>query len=224
MDKKERELCLGEVKHLQSLNHPGIIRYLESFISDNKLFIAIEWASKGDLKKLIRKHLDEKEKIDNLTIFKYLKTLASALHHMHSKRIMHRDLKPANILYTTEGVKIGDLGLGRYMSDSTCVAYSKVGTRLYMAPEILKEGGYGYTIDIWSLGCVLYEIITFKNPFRTDNIRELMNNVNLGKYKKLGEDVIPELRYLVDRMIQVDPLKRISLEEVSLIIFLFLFL
>lgn len=136
MNESERAKCLGEVKLLQSLDHPGIVKYLDSFITENKLFIAIEWADKGDLKKLIRKHEQEKEKIDENIIFEYLKILSSALLYMHKKRIMHRDLKPANILYFSDGVKVGDLGLGRYMSDSTCMAYSKVGTPLYMAPEV----------------------------------------------------------------------------------------
>mmetsp|Transcript_15743 Transcript_15743/g.16336 ORF Transcript_15743/g.16336 Transcript_15743/m.16336 type:complete len:759 (+) Transcript_15743:15-2291(+) len=217
MDESERAKCLGEVKFLQSVNHPGIVKYLDSFIADNKLFIAIEWADKGDLKKLIRKHEQEKEKIDDTKIFDYLKILSSALVHMHSKRIMHRDLKPANILYFSEGVKVGDLGLGRYMSDSTCMAYSKVGTPYYMAPEVMRNTGYGFNSDIWSLGCVLYEMITFRSPFRTDekiHITKLFQNINKAEYKKLDETVCPELRYLVDNMLQADPDKRIDLNHI----------
>src|SRR5690554_5577668 len=67
-------------------------------------------------------------------------------------------LKPANIFLTTDGtIKVGDLGLSREMSDETMQAYSKVGTPLYMSPEVLKGDGYDFKSDIWSLGCLLYE-------------------------------------------------------------------
>lgn len=111
---------------------------MDSFISDNELYIAIEWADKGDLKRLIRKLNQEGDKLDELKVLEFTLQLSSALQHMHDKRIIHRDLKPANILLFSDGVlKLGDLGLGRYMSDETFKAFSKVGTPLYMAPEVI---------------------------------------------------------------------------------------
>jgi len=137
MDNKQREKCLQEVKLLQSVDHPNIIRYLDSFIFDNELYIAIEWADKGDLKRYLNKCQKEGEKIDEIKIIDFTRQLASALLHMHEKRIIHRDLKPANILIFGDGkLKLGDLGLGRYMSDETFKAFSKVGTPLYMSPEV----------------------------------------------------------------------------------------
>ena len=74
---------------------------------------------------------------------------------------MHRDLKPANILIDRRGrLKVSDLGLGRAMSSETIEAYSKVGTPLYMAPEVVTSKGYGTESDVWSLGCVAYELCT----------------------------------------------------------------
>ena len=219
MSESDKAKCLGEVKLLQSLNHPGIIQYLDSFIKDNQLYIAIEWADKGDLKKMLRKHEQENERLEDIKIIEYLAILASALLHMHSKRILHRDLKPANILYFSEGVKVGDLGLGRYMSDSTCMAYSRVGTPLYMAPEVITNIGYSFNTDIWSLGCVLYEMITFKSPFRTDekiNLMDLFNKIHRADYKRLDEKTYPKIFInLVERMLQPKPENRISLQEVS---------
>lgn len=127
-----------EVQFLKNLNHPGILKYYDSFQINNRLFIAIELADKGDLKKLIKKYEQEKEKIEEHKIIEYIKILASALEHMHSKKIIHRDLKPANILYFSEGIKIGDLGLGRFVSDSTFQVFSSVGTPYYIAPEVRK--------------------------------------------------------------------------------------
>ena len=80
------------------MDHPNIVKYLDSFISENELYIAIEWADKGDLKRFIRKYNVEGDKIEEIKLLEYTRQLASALHHMHEKRIIHRDLKPANIL------------------------------------------------------------------------------------------------------------------------------
>lgn len=139
MSANDRDKCLGEVKLLQSFNHPSIINYFDSFIQDNQLYIAIEWADKGDFKKLLTKHKKEGEHLEEAKIVEYLRSLASALQHMHERRIIHRDLKPANILYFSEGVKVGDLGLGRILSEETLMIYSAVGTPLYMSPEVCRN-------------------------------------------------------------------------------------
>ena len=90
---------------------------------------------KGDLKKLIKEKESEDLQFDQANIWDFMKQIASALQHMHEKRIMHRDLKPANIFISQDNtLKIGDLGLGRSFSSQTLQAYSKVGTPLYMSP------------------------------------------------------------------------------------------
>jgi serine/threonine protein kinase len=81
------------------------------------MFIAVEWAEKGDLKSVIKKAQKEDSRIDETKVWEYLWQISTALLHMEEKRIMHRDLKPANIFITSDGtLKLGDLGLGRYFS------------------------------------------------------------------------------------------------------------
>lgn len=81
------------------------------------------------------------------------------------------DLKPANIMLTMENqIKLGDLGLGRYFTSQTLEAFSKVGTPLYMSAEVLQGSGYTFSADIWSLGCVLYELCMLKSPFKSDKV------------------------------------------------------
>jgi len=90
---------------------------------------------------------------------------------MHSHRVLHRDIKPANIFLTLDGtVKLGDLGLGRFLSDNTLEAFSKVGTPLYMSAEVLKGSGYDAKSDVWSLGCVLYELAMLRSPFKEQGL------------------------------------------------------
>jgi NIMA (never in mitosis gene a)-related kinase len=141
---------------------------------------------------------------------------------MHEKRIIHRDLKPANILIFSDGIlKLGDLGLGRYMSDETFKAFSKVGTPLYMSPEVIRNDGYDFKSDVWSLGCVIYELITFKSPFRTDekiSLYDLFTKINKGEYPKVQDEKYgPFITDLVDKMLLVNPEERVSLDEVNII-------
>ena len=218
MDKKQVDKCLQEVKFLQDVNHPNIVKYLDSFMHENELLIVIEWADKGDLKRYIRKMIQEKDYLDELKVFDFTYQIASALKHMHEKRIIHRDLKPANILVFSDGVvKLGDLGLGRYLSIETIKAFSKVGTPLYMSPELIKNKGYDFKTDVWSLGCVCFELITLKSPFITDaknSLFDLYSKIEKGDYPKLTDSRLSkELVELVDQMLTVNQEDRISLDD-----------
>jgi serine/threonine protein kinase len=219
MDPKQRDKCLKEVSLLESLKHPNIINYLDSFIEENELLIAIEWAEKGDLKRVIKKAQTEELLLDELKIWEYMYQIASALKHMQEKRIMHRDLKPANIFITADGtLKLGDLGLGRYLSSQTIEAFSRVGTPLYMSPEVLKGSGYDWKSDVWSLGCVVYELACLRSPFRKDDTKmslyDLFQTISKGEFPPIGDRYSEELKTLVNSMIQVNPEKRLDIDQV----------
>lgn len=218
MNEKAREKCLKEVRLLQNLDHPNIIRYMDSFITENDLIIVYEWAAAGDLKRQLRKAQEKGVGFDERVIWKYFSQICMAIQHMHEKRIMHRDLKPANIFLTLDGtIKVGDLGLSRELSEHTIQAHSKVGTPLYMSPEVLKGDGYDFKSDVWSLGCLLYELAMLKSPFKAEglNLYSLFQKISNGEYQPLPEDgYSEELRQLAYSMISIKPEDRPEINEV----------
>eukprot|EP00931_Biecheleriopsis_adriatica_P104564 TRINITY_DN79228_c0_g1_i1.p1 TRINITY_DN79228_c0_g1~~TRINITY_DN79228_c0_g1_i1.p1 ORF type:complete len:831 (+),score=203.19 TRINITY_DN79228_c0_g1_i1:149-2641(+) len=215
---KQREKCLKEVRLLQSLDHPNIVKFLDSFIDQHELLIIVEWAEKGDLKRLIRKAVANETTFKEADVWNYSRQLAGALDHMHSKRIMHRDLKPANIFVKNDGsLQLGDLGLGRFFSSQTLEAFSKVGTPLYMSPEVLHGAGYDMQADVWSLGCVLYELVVLRSPFKSEqqlSLYDLFVRISKGEYPPLPETFDSEFRTLVTQMLALEPAKRLDVSKV----------
>ena len=123
--------------------------------------------------------------LEERRIWTYIWQMSSALKHMQSLRIMHRDLKPANIFIDIDdNLKLGDLGLGRDFTSQTMEAYSRVGTPLYMSPEVLNGSGYDFKSDVWSLGCISYELCALKSPFKDEtkkmNLLDLFTKINNG--------------------------------------------
>eukprot|EP00927_Polykrikos_kofoidii_P049181 TRINITY_DN43290_c0_g1_i1.p1 TRINITY_DN43290_c0_g1~~TRINITY_DN43290_c0_g1_i1.p1 ORF type:complete len:895 (-),score=151.55 TRINITY_DN43290_c0_g1_i1:93-2777(-) len=207
MDSEARRECNAEVNLLKSLDHPAIIRYLDSFIEASELVIVLELAPHGDLANVCRQLKQDGRVLEESQIWAVVMQVCDALSYMHEHRVMHRDIKPANIFMCADGVvKLGDLGLGRYFSSNTYRAHSVVGTPFYMSPEVITSGGgYSFKSDIWSLGCVLYELAALSSPFASSrlNYYALGNKISTGQYPPLPGGTPPRVRSLCAEMIQV---------------------
>jgi len=181
------------------------------------MIIILEYAGAGDLKRRIRKMIEREQVFDEGTIWMYFSQICLAIQYMHSLRVMHRDLKPANIFLTRRGVvKVGDLGLSRTLSDQTFKAHSKVGTPLYMSPEVLRGDAYDFSSDLWSLGCILYELGKLKSPFKSEglNLYSLFQKISKGDYPPLPDDFSQPMIDLVSSLLTLEPDDRPDIDHI----------
>ena len=160
-----------EISILKGLNHQNIITMLDSFETDQEFCVVTEYAQ-GELFQV----LEDDQKLPEDEVRKIAIQLVRALEYLHANRIIHRDMKPQNILIgAKQQVKLCDFGFARAMSNKTTVLTSIKGTPLYMAPELVKELPYNHTVDLWSLGVILYELAVGKPPFYTNSIYSLIH-------------------------------------------------
>ena len=216
MGSRERHECMNEIRLLQSMQHPHIVQYLDCKMERNELTVVMELASHGDLAKLIAAAAKASQPLGEAQALLYFAQVADALAYMHERRVMHRDIKPANVFISDGGkMKLGDLGLGRYFSSKTDMTHSTVGTPYYMSPECIQGGGYEFKSDLWSMGCLLYELTTLRSPFYSDGLNFYMlgKRIMARQFQPLG-DVSPALVQLVDSMLQVTPADRPSASSV----------
>ena len=156
---------------LTDISHPNIVSYKEAFFSTNPdaLCIIMEYADGGDLYEKINKHKNMWTFFDEAEIWEYFIQIVKGLHRLHDMKILHRDLKCANVFLNQDGtVKLGDLNVSKVAKLG--LVNTQTGTPYYASPEVWKDKPYDYWSDIWSLGCVLYEMITLQPPFTANSM------------------------------------------------------
>jgi len=160
-----------ELEIIRSIYHPNIVQTHEIITINQKVFIALEWAGRGDLLGYVRL----KGAIKEPEAARLFNEMCLALEYLHGKNIVHRDLKCENILLSSQNqIKLADFGFSRYMTPSD-VSKTFCGSAAYAAPELLQGIPYIGTIaDIWSLGVILYIMICSSMPFRDNNIKTLL--------------------------------------------------
>ncbi|XP_016386715.1 uncharacterized protein LOC107722762 [Sinocyclocheilus rhinocerous] len=174
-----------EIDIMRGLKHPNIVLLLDSFETEREVVVVTEYAE-GELFQI----LEDDGSLPENQVREIACQLVSALYYLHSHRILYRDMKPQNILLGKGGVvKLCDFGFARAMSVSTLVLTSIKGTPLYMSPELVEEKPYDHSADLWSLGCILYELHTGAPPFYTNSIFQLVQlivaSLNLKKELEL---------------------------------------
>ena len=211
---KERENALNEIRILYSLAHPNIIGYKEAFYDENSktLNIVMEYADDGDLESKINYNKMNKLFFDESTIWKISIQILKGLKYLHDNNIIHRDLKSANIFLMKNGlIKIGDLNVSKLSKIGS--ANTHTGTPYYSSPEIWIDKPYNNKTDIWSVGCIIYEMCNLNPPFRGTSLINLYNNIQKGEYKNIHSFYSKDLKFVISQMIIVEPNKRISCDK-----------
>lgn len=219
LSEEKKQLLVTEVSLLRDLRHPHIVRYFDRIVckQTKQLYILIEYCPGGDLATVIKTCVRNNTFVEERFVWRVLYQLISALQTCHSwvssTVILHRDIKPANVFLDNGGnVKLGDFGLAcKLDADQPGCLETMVGTPFYMSPEVLKGEMYDSKSDVWSLGCLVYELCARKPPFHGQNIAELASKVSKGRYERIPPNYSESLQKVLSGLLQVNQDQRPSI-------------
>ena len=200
-----------EIKILQILNHPHIIRLYEVIETPSDVFLVMEYVPGGELFDYIvqsgRLHEDEARR--------FCQQIICGLECCHANNIIHRDLKPENLILDKDNnIKIADFGLSNIVRDGELLSTS-CGSPNYAAPEVISGQLYaGAEVDLWSCGVILYALLCGFLPFDDNSIPNLFKKIKMGKFNSIPSHVCHGARELINGLLVVDPLKRMTIKQV----------
>ncbi len=203
-------LLVNEMKLHQKLHHPRIVRLVQCFADEKRVYLVTELCKNGELNALVKRE----KQLPISRVKRMFRQIVEGVQYLHQNRIIHRDLKLANIMLTEEGdIKIGDFGLAVQLKDCREERETMCGTPNYMSPEVLENLPYNFEADIWSLGCILYALLVGRPPFDSPNVQGTMVKVKKGKYD-LPAGVGPEAQDLIQRLLRKDRQERITMAQI----------
>jgi len=209
LSKKIIDSVENEINIMLKINHDNIIRLHETIKTKNHICLIMDYCNE-DLNKYIKKNgrISEKQTKNFIT------QIACGMYFLNKLNLIHRDLKPHNILISESNViKIADFGFVKEYDDSNMLD-TLCGSPIYMAPEILQHKKYDSKVDLWSLGVILFEILTSDLPFKATNHIELLRKIETTTFKIEDHIVISNDCYdLIKSLLVVDPKQRISFDN-----------
>lgn len=242
MNYNEIRQLASEFKILRELHHPNIVEYLnhEDVKEEQMLYIYMEYCDGGDLARLIKKYKAAKEYIPENLIWQIFSQVLLALYRCHNGLdiepvnsiftstpdieppevenlhvVIHRDIKPDNIFLLSDGytVKLGDFGLAKRLSSANDFAKTYVGTPYYMPPEVIMDRPYDPVCDVWSLGCVMYELCSLKPPFQAKTHLQLQEKIKAGVFAPIPEHYSHRLKMCISACLITDPRERATVNQ-----------
>ena len=200
---------LSEIKLIKELDHPHIIKTYDYCTDDNFLYISLEYCENGTLHKFL-----DKRPLKEIHCKLYFSQIISAIKYLNNKHILHRDLKPQNILLDKfNNIKLADFDFAKFADNNTLLK-TICGTPLYMAPEIIKYKQYNNKSDIWSLGIILYQMITGKHPYKAKTHYDLINKIDTTHVVIPNKfDISDNCYNLIMTLLQKNPSIRLNWNE-----------
>nr|XP_036879795.1 mitogen-activated protein kinase kinase kinase 4 isoform X3 [Manis javanica] len=210
-DHKTIKETADELKIFEGIKHPNLVRYFGVELHREEMYIFMEYCDEGTLEEVSRLGLQEH------VIRLYSKQISTAINVLHEHGIVHRDIKGANIFLTSSGlIKLGDFGCSVKLKNNAQTmpgeVNSTLGTAAYMAPEVItraKGEGHGRAADIWSLGCVVIEMVTGKRPWHEyEHNFQIMYKVGMGHKPPIPERLSPEGKDFLSHCLESEPRMR----------------
>mmetsp|Transcript_9722 Transcript_9722/g.21963 ORF Transcript_9722/g.21963 Transcript_9722/m.21963 type:complete len:349 (+) Transcript_9722:79-1125(+) len=213
MLRKENVIKRNQVEHtkternvLEAVSHPFIVTLHYAFQTPKKLYFVLEYCPGGEL----FFHLSRAGRFSEGRCRFYASEILLAIEYLHRLNIIYRDLKPENILLDADGhVKLTDFGLSKEGIQDNFSAKSMCGTPEYLAPEILDKRGHGKAVDWYSLGALMYEMLTGLPPFYTRDREKLFERIRRGELS-YPNYITPVAKSLLESLLQGDPNKRLG--------------
>eukprot|EP00386_Alphamonas_edax_P010601 GDKI01034087.1.p1 GENE.GDKI01034087.1~~GDKI01034087.1.p1 ORF type:complete len:404 (+),score=80.12 GDKI01034087.1:130-1212(+) len=208
MLRKETIVKRNQVEHTKTersvlgcITHPFIVSLIYAFQTAKKLYFVLEYCPGGEL----FFHLSRAGRFTEQRALFYSAEIILAIEHLHTINVVYRDLKPENVLLDEEGhIRLTDFGLSKEGIQDNRSARSLCGTPEYLAPEILNQRGHGRAVDWWSLGALIYEMLTGLPPFYTRDREKLFENIRQGELK-YPSFISPAAKSLLQGLFQRDP-------------------
>ena len=215
-NKANIEDAKNEARILKQLEYKYIVKCFDSFEENNSLNIVMEYCERGDLSSFLKEYKQKNKYLSENIIWKFFIQISLGLAYIHHHKILHRDLKTLNIFLTKNlDVKIGDLGVAKILQN-TLHAYTFIGTPFYLSPEICEEKPYNEKSDVWALGCILYELCTFKHPYNAKNQPALFLKIISGNYDPIGDNYnySNDLKKMIESLLEKNYVNRPSMKEI----------
>lgn len=206
---------LNESSILSTCDNIYVVKYYDSFFYSGTFNIITEFCPYGDLFGYIKFYKERGSKIEEKIIWIIFIQLSLGLSYLHHKKILHRDIKTKNIFIKNNlTVKIGDFGIAKILNSTSSYAHTFIGTPYYISPELCKDQPYNDKSDVWSLGCVLYELCTLNHPFEGGTQVEIYEKIMTQKFKAISPEYSLELKKMVDLLLEKDEKKRPKMKDI----------
>lgn len=213
--RQEKEDALKESQVLSSLKHPYIVRYRESFHEDGWLCICMDFCEGGDLSDRIKKMRQSGKFFPEPQVVRWFTQAILALKYIHDLHILHRDLKSGNFFLSKSGnIKLGDFGIAKVLECTAACAQTQIGTPYYLSPEICHGKPYAWSSDIWSMGCILYEICARRVPFDAQDLKSLIQKITKGPTPEVPAEYSDSVKDLCNELLDRDASKRPPAAEI----------
>ena len=207
----------GRHQHLLTLSPTrfDLLSCKDSFQHGPYMCIITDYCESGDLYERLKKQSQKGQYLDEKHILRWLVQISTALKYVHEKNLLHRDLKTQNIFLTGKGdIMLGDFGIARVLKSKKDMARIVIGTPYYISPEIVESKPYSYKSDLWSLGCILFEMMSLKHAFDANDMNGLIMKIIRGKIPPLPGKYSPELKQLTTALLSKIPSRRPSLDSI----------